>query len=67
MQVNEELLRTIQKAGAGIVVSGLFGWYMWLNHLEKISAMEDKNGVYVDLLERQTEYLGDIARIYKGD
>ena len=49
------------------MLAGLLGLFMWLNHREKIAAMQDRDGIYRQLLERQTASLEKIATTYAGD
>ena len=62
--MNPELIKALAKAGGVVVVSSLFAWYMHLNHVEKMAAMEDKDDVLRKLMQRQTESLERIAETY---
>ena len=62
-----ETIKAITNASIATVLAGLLGLFMWLNHREKIAAMQDRDGIYRQLLERQTASLEKIATTYAGD
>lgn len=61
-----ELAKVIGNASIATVLAGLLALILFLNHKEKIAAMEDKEGIYLELLSRQTESLENIERTYTG-
>jgi len=62
-----ETIKAVTNASIATVLAGLLGLFMYLNHKEKIAAMQDRDGIYRQLLERQTESLEKIATTYAGD
>ena len=62
-----DTIKLITNASIATVLAALIGLMMWLAHRERIAAMQDRDGIYWQLLERQTESLEKIATTYAGD
>jgi len=62
-----DTIKLITNASIATVLAALIGLMMWLAHRERIAAMQDRDVIYRQLLERQTESLEKIATTYAGD
>lgn len=62
-----ETIKMITNASIATVLAALIGLMLWLAHKERIAAMQDRDGIYRQLLERQTDSLEKIARTYAGE
>lgn len=65
--MSNETIKLVTNASVATLLAGLMGAILFFNHKEKMRAMEDKEGIYRELLQRQTQSLERIADIYSGD
>ena len=48
-----DTIKLITNASIATVLAALIGLMMWLAHRERIAAMQDRDGIYRQLLERR--------------